>query len=204
MTVDDPRKSVTGNAEYLRRLGDVQAERFQAILPDAVSGMWRFLHCHSTSFPRSVRRRTVFRAAIHNILWLFHHLIRHMLRSNFLRRRLLLCIDLSTALADNGPSLLRNPDWKGIERRWITLLSAGWLPHDFTSSRSCLTLGSWVARPCGRVHIGASRVLQTGLRRPGFHSRDTLHILGWGRSRRIRRLHACPCPRSPFPQQYGR
>ena len=103
---------------------------------------------------------------------------------------LLLCIDLSTAPADNGPSLLRNPDRKGIERRWITLLSAGWLPPDFTSSWSCLTLGSWVARPCGRVHIGASRVLRTGLRRPGFLSRDTLHILG--SSRRIRRLHASP------------
>ena len=48
-----------------------------------------------------------------------------------------------------GCVLLLSPPWlyqargvSGLQRRWITLISVGWLPPDFTSSRSCLCLQS--------------------------------------------------------------
>jgi hypothetical protein len=35
-----------------------------------------------------------------------------------------------------------------FKRRWITLIFAGWVPHDIGPSRGCLALGSGII-PCG-------------------------------------------------------
>jgi len=38
-----------------------------------------------------------------------------------------------------------------LKRRWITLISAGWVPHYIVTSRSCLDLGTGIIRK-GRPH----------------------------------------------------
>ena len=53
-----------------------------------------------------------------------------------------------------------------LERRWITLISVGWLPPDFTSSRSCLCLVARVGGYGDPPRIARTRVLLTGRPRP--------------------------------------
>lgn len=47
-------------------------------------------------------------------------------------------------------------DARSLQRRWITLISAGWLPHCIGSSRGCLALVSGIIAM--DAHIGTSRV----------------------------------------------
>ena len=50
MAIQNAREGVTGDIEYPGRLGHVQAERDQAVLPDAAAGMRGILHGHGVSF----------------------------------------------------------------------------------------------------------------------------------------------------------
>ena len=88
-------------------------------------------------------------------------------------------------------------------RRWITLISVGWLPPDFTSSRSGLGLVAWVGRLMGRPLIAESRVLLTGLARP---ESNTLPISSLRRSGEGATVFgsppqefSTPCPRRRAP-----
>ena len=63
-------------------------------------------------------------------------------------------------------SAWRIRDAGGLLRRWITLISVGWLPPDFTSSRSCLSLVTRVDGQPGPSLIVSTRVLLTGRPRP--------------------------------------
>ena len=75
-----------------------------------------------------------------------------------------------------------------FERRWIILICVGWLPPDFTSSRSCLCLVAWVGRSQGGPPlIGASRVLLTGHPPPECLMPDTVRA-----ARRARRSDRRP------------
>src|SRR5437016_13565900 len=47
-------------------------------------------------------------------------------------------------------------DARSLKRRWITLISAGWLPHYIGPSRGCLALVSGIIT--ADAHIGLSRV----------------------------------------------
>ena len=55
----------------------------------------------------------------------------------------------------------REQDVASCLRRWMVLLSAGWLLPYFTSSRSCLYLTSRVDWPCGLPRIAWPTVLLT-------------------------------------------
>ena len=47
-------------------------------------------------------------------------------------------------LADELPHRMDNATPGSFERRWITLISAGWLPHCIGPSRGCLVLKSGI------------------------------------------------------------
>ena len=56
-----------------------------------------------------------------------------------------------------------------FERRWITLISAGWLPHFIGTSRGCLALGAGII-PIGDAHIVDSRIPLTVCRASPYRS----------------------------------
>ena len=75
----------------------------------------------------------------------------------------LICIDLVNGLAIRFdhvfyPCGTSGSGRGGLRRGLITLIFVGWVPPDLSSSRNCLTLGSWFNAPNGACRIARSRV----------------------------------------------
>ena len=75
----------------------------------------------------------------------------------------LICIDLVNGLATRFdhvfyPCGTSGSGRGGLRRGLITLIFVGWVPPDLSSSRNCLTLGSWFNAPNGACRIARSRV----------------------------------------------